>query len=57
MNVILHLLDRVHTVVYNMLWIIFVGIFGLLILTRNLVIDFKNKYISFGDNKNNEYKG
>ncbi len=57
MNNIIYILDRLHDVVFNLLMLIVAPILIIVLLTRKLVVDIKNKIIILNDSykgKNNE---
>lgn len=57
MNNVIYILDRLHDVVFNLLMLIVAPILIVVLLTRKLVVDIKNKIIILNDSykgKNNE---
>jgi hypothetical protein len=57
MNNVIYIVDRLHDVVFNLLMLIVAPILIVVLLTRKLVVDIKNKIIILNDSykgKNNE---
>lgn len=53
MNNVIYVLDRLHDVVFNLLALVIAPVLIVVLLTRKLVVDIKNKIIILNDS----YKG